>query len=209
MKRFCYIVKTISIIYSDKNRKSILTMLSEMVSLLIERKTVPSYYFTSFLYKSRVVNYKNYLSHKECQSVQKKTCSDGLCDVLGNKMLFHEYYEKCSVDLPRRLAYNINEKIIIVNEGIWDLCELTNVKSLIEIIDRLFLLTKTQSFFIKPVRGSCGKGVVKISSENLTLIKQNPHQLLNHILSDCFIFQEEIQQHKQVSILKRIMHKHC
>ena len=184
------------IVYKDKDRKPVLQILYEFLRVSLNKKCIASHYFTSFLYKKGQDNYMDYLSHREWRHAQEFLCDDETMDITQNKILFQEYFGKIGIPLPRMLAYNLREKIVLKNGDGWTSRKIDSHETMHEIINFLLGISVNQSIFIKPVRGFGGGHAQRISYTDGKLSGEMTRLLYVEIVKSSFIIQDNIKQHR-------------
>jgi hypothetical protein len=101
--------------------------------------------------------------------------------------------------MPKLLAYSIREKMIIRNNDIWLSREILSHEDLNNIINDLLAMSANNSVFIKPMTGSEGKGILRISNRP----NETPNLVIpdfyKHFISGSYIFQDEVKQHKDLA----------
>lgn len=199
--RFSRMIINGRIVYSDKERKSLLRIIKEFFIASIKTKGIATYYFTSFLYKQRITNYLDYLCHKEWQYLQRVICDSETFAIQGDKLFFQLYFENAKQLMPKLLAYNIREKMIVKNINGWLSHEITSSDALHNIIKELLAKSSNNSIFIKPTVGSGGKGAIRISNRSNELPNILIPSFFDYFLSGSFIYQDEVAQHKDLAML--------
>jgi hypothetical protein len=195
------LIKTRAVL-KDKDKKSLTRILKELLITAVKLRCVPSHYFTYLLYRKPVNNYLDYVCNKECSRVHRALHSRDTLDFLDNKVLFHEHFSSRGLSVPRRLSYNLkNRWFLDASTGLKD-AEIRTADEFVFLLHELFRHSGCISIFAKPIRGSGGSGVVRITKDILTLpVTVECRRLFNSIAASCYIFQEEIVQHAE---LKRL-----
>jgi len=189
------------IVYKDKERKALHRILKEFLIASFKSKSIATYYFTSFLYKKHITNYMDYISHKEWQFMQRAICDSMTYVILGDKLYFHEYFDKFKIPMPRLLAYNIREKFFVSDDNGWISYEITSSESLSNLLKTLLGKSFNYVIFVKPTVSSGGIGIFRFTGQEI--ISPNPQMnvFFKNSLSGTYIYQEEVNQHKDLSIL--------
>ncbi|OWZ84977.1 sugar-transfer associated ATP-grasp domain-containing protein [Natranaerobius trueperi] len=173
----------------DDERKDWFLILKEMSQLLIKDKTLPVHYFTKFLYRKNVANINNYLSFKN-EGIIMKNCYRSTPDfvdrIASDKLLFHLYTQKLSLNTPQLVGWTIGKENFINNQQ-----EITKVSKteMRELLRKA--IKKHGSIFCKPFRGKGGTGCFSLSEDNIDKLKLSD---LNH-----YIYEAEIKQHSKVN----------
>jgi hypothetical protein len=191
--------KNLKIVYLDTERKTLLRILKEFLYASFNSRSIATYYFTDFLYKKAITNYKDYISHKEWQYMQRVICDPMTYKILGDKLYFHEYYDNFKIPVPKLLAFSIRERLFVYKEDTWDSYEVTSVDILKNLLALLLDESKKKSIFIKPTVSSGGHGIHRFSKESKS--EQEPHfsSFFKHFLSGAYIYQEEVTQHSALA----------
>ncbi|NPU84679.1 MAG: hypothetical protein HPY65_09340 [Syntrophaceae bacterium] len=203
VSRLLRIIRNGRIVYSDEERKSLQQITKEFFISSLKSRSIASYYFTSLLYKKNIINYLDYISHKEWQYMQRVMCDDSTHAILGDKLYFHKHFEGFNIPMPRLLAYNLREKVVVSGEKGWTSHEVTTPESLDIILKTLLFRSSNHAIFMKPTLLSGGHGIVRFSDENVSLQKHQLTDLLEKITSDSYIFQDGVKQHGDLEMLNR------
>ena len=188
-------------VFNDKERKTLFKIVKEFTFLSYKTRCIATHYFTSFLYDRKIKNYLDYLSHKEWQLLQRLISDKEAINITGDKLYFQQYYERSPIKLPRLLAYNVKERIILVDGSKWVSREIVDQETTLDIINYLLANSKTGSIFIKPIIGTEGRGIYKISRQNKRIQHEIIKELHEDITSRSFIFQDEVIQNKELDRL--------
>lgn len=194
-------IKNIFIVLLDDERKPLVKVAREFIILSLKEKGIASHYFSNFLYKNDIKNYLDFLSNKEWEYRQRVICDDDTAELTGNKLLFHEYYNKTGIPIPKLLAYNIRDKIIICESNKWCNYDISTSEDMINLMEKIVNSSTSKSVFIKPIRGTGGESTKKISDKSLIATNEFARELKSFIIANSFIFQEEIQQHQKLQML--------
>ena len=186
-------------VYGDKDRKPLPRILREFLVTSVTTRCIATHYFTSFLYKSGIDNYLDYLSHREWHHLQDVLDDDELNDILGDKIYFQAYYERSGIPLPRQLGYNIREKLFLEDKDAWVSLELVTPEATLAAIEKQLAASTNGSIFIKPIRGSGGHGMRRIRRSDVQ--QEMIAELQAYLVSGSFIFQDEVVQHREMARL--------
>jgi len=183
----------IKVFLRDKEKKSYLTIGKEVFVLWFSKKSFPLYYFGRFLYRKDVKNYKDFLNLKEYYSIikSKKINNPDIAAILGNKLAFAFFCEKNNVPSPEILGYNL--KNVFYHEG--KKVFLDSVEQLKIHFDEILKQNNNGSMFIKTLSDSGGKGVFRITKEDVS-ISEN---LGEKIMANACIHQGSIKQHEDLN----------
>jgi hypothetical protein len=199
--RLSRVIKNFQVAYKDKERKSLIKISKEFLLASLKTKGIATYYFTSFLYKKNITNYLDYLCHKEWQYLQRVICDSETFAIQGNKLFFQQYFENAKLPMPKLLAYNIREKMIVRNVDGWSSHEILSPDDLEKVIKELLAKSSNNSLFIKPAIGSGGKGAMRISDRSSELPNILIPSFFKYFLAGSFIFQDEVTQHKDLAVI--------
>jgi len=197
--RILRIIKSILMSCLDKDRKPLARIVWEFLVASITTRCIATHYVTSFLYKSGIDNYLDYLSHREWHHLQDVLDDDELNDILGDKIYFNAYYERSGIPLPRQLGYNIREKLILKDKNASVSLELVTPEKTLAAIEKLLAASTNGSIFIKPIRGSGGHGTRRIRSGDVR--QEMIAELQAYLVSGSFIVQDEVVQHREMARL--------
>lgn len=175
-------------------------MTKEFVITSSKLKSIATHYFTDFLYKKNILNYLDYLSHKEWQFLQRAVSDQETIDILGDKLYFQQYFCGTRIPLPRLIAYNVRETFVVKQETGWAIKELaiTRPDSMCEIVRAILDLSANGTVFVKSTKGSGGKGVRRISAPADELSREMLGTLKRDVLNGSFVFQEGLAQHEDM-----------
>ena len=197
--RILRITKSILMSCLDKDRKPLARIVWEFLVASITTRCIATHYVTSFLYKSGIDNYLDYLSHREWHHLQDVLDDDELNDILGDKIYFNAYYERSGIPLPRQLGYNIREKLILKDKNASVSLELVTPEKTLAAIEKLLAASTKGSIFIKPIRGTGGHGARRIRSGDVG--REMIAELQAYLVSGSFLFQDEVVQHREMARL--------
>jgi len=183
----------------DKRKKSIPKILKEFIYLWITKKEIPFYYF-KYLYRKDVLNYKDYLSTKECRRIQfyPDYHKDEYVNIMANKLEFSIFCSKNSLPVPKLISHNSNSIFYYNN----DKFPVKNTETLITFFNHVFQESGYDSIFIKPLSLFGGKGCFKINKE--TIQKDIIKNAISLLENNC-IHEEVVVQHDAINKI----HPHC
>lgn len=196
------ILKKTRVVLKDKNKKNVFRIIKEVIIIALRLRCVPTHYFTSFLYRKNIENYIDYLSQKEMSKVHSSSnihTPEGF-QVLDNKLLFHEHYSKHGLKIPKKLAHNF-QNLLFINQGtVVKNIELFTNKDFETVTKKLFQETGCEAIFVKPIYSSGGYGAIRLSKEIFSSSQsENLNQSFDSIMNGFYIFQENIDQHPELS----------
>lgn len=177
----------------DKRKKSYFKIIKECLYLWVTKKEIPFYYF-KHLYKKEITNYKDYLSTKECAKIQfnqefHKTELEG---IIANKLIFSMYCSKNNLPVPKLISYNLSSNFFYDSKAY----PVKNIAELKIFLDLVFIKSKHNSVFIKPLSLFGGKGCFKISKETLD---EDLKESSDYILNNSCIHEEVLVQHHLIN----------
>jgi len=195
-ERIKEIISEIRKVISDRQRKSVIVILYELLSYFIINKDFPRYYSKHMLHRKGSKNYLDYyIGKKEFYKIRTLPGDRELVTFLENKVLFHEHYKGSNLKLPKHLGYNLGKEFFSP-DGIRNIHSLNGFCHFIE---EMMAKTGVASIFAKPISGIGGRDCFKIDAEIL-----GPERLAgayDKISSSKYIFQETIVQHPLISAI--------
>ncbi|MHC1733005.1 MAG: sugar-transfer associated ATP-grasp domain-containing protein [Bacteroidales bacterium] len=186
-------------VLSDPERKSIFKIFKEIIQLMSMHKEFPVHYFTSYLFKSDIIEVENYLPAKLTEKIAPSLNDKRLKEVLDNKLYFYLFYRQFNIKTPRVLMFNHGENFYKNNE-------VFNVKSSDDFLKQMKALFEvnpsSNSVFVKKIYSSSkGSDIYRIDARQVETNHQSIHDLFKRIIQSEFIFQENVIQHPSVDIL--------
>ena len=174
-------------------------MLKEFVKLIFIHKEFPGHYFTSYLFKSDIVEVENYLPAKFTEKIAPSLNDQRLKEVLDNKLYFYLFYRQFNIKTPRVVMFNHGESFYQNNE----VFTVKNSEDFLLHLKALFELYPTMNSVIakKIYSSSKGSDIYKISAQEIGMNNLSLHDLFKRITQSEFIFQETVIQHPSVDIL--------
>ena len=196
------VIRHLCQVYADSHRKPLPQILAEYLRVVLKTRGLASHYFSSYLYHRDVDNITDYLAFNEMRDIQKAFLDNGLADeILGNKLLFQKHFTKCLMPLPRLLAYNLKHRLFFTDTDSVDVCDIRTPDSMRDVLARLLAASTNQSVFLKPIRGSCGAGVHRVSSRSAEPVTAEINEIHECVSAGCFLFQDEVVQHQELARL--------
>jgi hypothetical protein len=197
-----YLINGISFIpklLRDEERKPVIKILAEFITLTLIQKRLPTHYFSRHLYKKDVVNIKNYIPNKILFTIHLKMNDQASAKVLENKLFFRLFYGQFFANLAKILMYN-NKDVFIINSDSF------RIKSIPEFESTLFDLVNkksiTKSIFIKKTYDSHGgANTFRISSEDFPLERSFVTDLFSVVKDSAYLFQQTVIQHAELNRL--------
>jgi hypothetical protein len=187
-------LKHLNVFIKDPNKKSLVTILKEVIIFWFTKKSLPTDYFRKFLYRADIKNYLDYLSIKEHYAIieSKKIVYPEISHILNNKLSFKLLCQTYQIKVPETLGYNI--KANFINKK--DHTQITTVEALITFFEKLFIETKKEHLFIKPLEGIGGFGCILLTNKQL---KAQIKTHASYLLSTSNLFESYIKQHTEIN----------
>lgn len=173
----------------DNDRKSLKTIIREIVVLRKKHRKNIDHYFTCLMYKKGAGNIHDYIPQNIYLNLMKNFFrSDGMHPILENKNKFSEYMLENNVPTACKIGFIIENQIRIENDKLIIKQEEDNCLKLHK------ALKEFNGLFVKQVNSLGGKGVYKISATDeinkiLELIESNSE----------YIIEQEIKQHSYLN----------
>ena len=189
----------LSNLLQSKDRKTILKMTSEIITLTIRNKVIPNYYFSRRLYLKENKNILNYIPDQVLYGLHSYFNDPSSVPILKDKLYFNLFYSQFFKNLPRIIMYNYNNCFIIDNQCV----TVNNAQTLGFLLQDLINNKSTsKSIFIKKRYDSWGgKNIYKISQKEIPLSGEYLGKLTKEILQSSYLFQETLIQHKEMNRL--------
>jgi len=184
--------KFFRVVVKEKNRKPILTLIRECLSLWIRYGSFPMHYFSRYLYIRGKNNIEDYVPNKILYSLWPRFNDEKLIPLLSNKLIFFYYFAAIRINTIEILAYNINHFFYAGNdpELLKDAGQFGDF--LLKVMSRL----KNKSVYIKKTINSLGgKNIYKIDEGDLPLGNKRKEEIFNTLTQSGYIIQETIKQH--------------
>lgn len=190
------VISQIRKVISDKQRKSIIKILYELLNYFIVNKDFPLYYSKHMLHRKDAKNYLDYyIGKKEHYKIRRSMMDIELIRFLENKVLFHWHFKESNLKLPEFLGYNLGKEYF----SQYGIRHVHDLKSFCNIMEELMKRTGVNSIFAKPISGIGGRDCFKIDAKML-----NPGSLAgiyDKIGSSKYLFQRTIDQHPLINAI--------
>ena len=175
------------------HKKSLPTMIKEVIILMIKKREIPFYYF-KYLYRKEVTNYLDYISFKEQLLLveHKSLHNPDYVALINNKLYFALFCERTSIKTPKLVSYNFKSTFFLKNEVI----QITNKARLTEFFEDLFDINKTDELFFRPPSDYGGKGCFKITKLDF---QSHLDEIYNTLMNGNFVHTEVIKQHDEIN----------
>jgi hypothetical protein len=184
----------------DPDRKSILRILADFITLSVFHRGLPLYYFQRYLFKKGVINIKDYFSNDFLYYKIKPFFNDtSVMYVLENKLYFDFFYSQFNIRLPEILMYN-HKKMFVVNSNC---IEINNAQDLKVQLENIFKQNPSyDSIIIKKTYWSYGGDqIYKLLAEQLTSDPEKITELYSEVIKSGFLFQGTVKQHPELNKL--------
>ena len=175
------------------NKKSILKMTKEVITLMIKKREMPFYYF-KYLYRKDVPNFLDYIGFKEQLKLMghRSLHNPNYVALLNNKLYFALFFEKTSIQIPKLLSYNFGSNFFFNNEVI----QIGNTLGLINFFESLFDRNKTDELFLRPHADYGGRGCFKITKLDF---QSNFDAIYKTLVNGNFVHTEVLKQHDEIN----------
>jgi len=188
-------------VVNDKDKKPLFQIAKELLISAVTFKCLPSHYFTDLLYRKSEKNYLDYLTSREIVRVHQALHSLDALDILDNKLLFHEHFSHRGLRVPEQLCYNLKDRWFMdASLGIPDV-EIRSVGEFLARMAEIFSRSGCHAIFAKPIRGSMGAGIRRITRDMLSLQRAEVQQVFESMRARGHIVQKEVVQNAE---LKRL-----
>lgn len=177
----------------DPDRKPLLKIFSEVIILLVVYRELPVHYFSRYVFKKGVTNFKDYLPNKYLGNIASFFNDNKVKEVLDNKLFFDFYYRRFNINLPRILMYNINNMFFIDNRSII----INNIHDFTLLLKEMFNQNSlNESVIIKKTwSSSSGKQIFKLSVNQIVDEPVMIDKIYTEVIRSGFLFQETLKQH--------------
>lgn len=187
-------------VIKDPDRKPLLTMTSELFTLLFYHKSLPMHYFSRYLFKKGQTNIKDYFPDDFLYyKLKPKYNEHTVRVVVENKLYFNFFYSQFNIRLPKILLYN-HRKMFVKNNVNFEVNSAAEFKIQLEaIFDQN---PSYDSLFIKKTYGSYGGDrVYKIFRHQLSSDVKMIEALYFEVIKTGFLIQETVKQHPEMNKL--------
>lgn len=200
--RLSRMIKKLKAVIKDKNRKNIIRIIWELIVIAVNRKCLPTHYFSNFIYRKGVNNYLDYITNGEAKRIDKSAHCRATYQLLDNKLLLQEHFLRLGVPMPAKVAFNYKHFWFIEEKGNISRIEVKTISEFIDLLSHLFTLADFNEIFAKPIISYGGMGAVKISRSMLSNNNNEKIKIIfNLVNTRCYILQESIDQHPEMSKL--------
>jgi len=195
LKRVANRLKAASTVINDPTRKTLDTMLIEIVQLWVRDRAKPAHYYGDALYRKDLHdNIYAYVGTSNLMNLLGRINDPFWAPVVDNKILFDLFFRKTDIRLPKLLGYNNAKQFTIGNDVMW----VSSRKQLLTALELLVGSSPTTSVFAKPAGGMQGKGCLLFDLSDVPGICADKGL---ELLSSDYVYQEVIDQHPQMAEL--------
>lgn len=183
----------------DPDRKSIFTIVYETVTLLFIYREIPVHYFTRYLFKKEITNFRDFLPNKFYDKITSHFNDKSVKDVLDDKLYFDMFYSKFNISLPKILMFN-NKQIFVTGNKF---AVVKNRNEFKIVLEELFSQnTSDDSVFIKKTNSSSsGKNIFKLLRSELIANSPKIDEIFSTVCNSEYIFQKTLSQHPDLNVL--------
>ncbi|MDP4210818.1 MAG: sugar-transfer associated ATP-grasp domain-containing protein [Bacteroidota bacterium] len=180
-------------LFKDKDRKSIIRIIGEVLYLSIVHRSIPYHYFSRYLFRKDRTNLLDYIPNKKLHRIKPHFNDPDVSEVLENKLYFNLFYEPLGISVPKILMYNHRKMFVTGNTSV-EINNSTDFRSILaELINRP---ESDGSVFIKRTYGSYGGDkIFKVTSDQLATDSLEVDNLYKEVIRAGYLFQETIKQH--------------
>ena len=186
-------------ILKDPERKSLIRITYEALSLLVIYKELPVHYFSRFLFKDSIKNVRDYLPNKFLGEKFTHVFNDKIVkQVLDNKLFFDFYYRQFNIKLPEIFMYNIKQMFVSGNKKVI----VNDVNEFTALLKGLFDKNRCESVIVK--KTSASSGGANIYKLDLNQLFDDPitiTEIYSKVINSGFLFQEVVRQHSELNRL--------
>lgn len=186
----------IKVFLKDRDKKNYAQIAKEVLVIGWIKKELPLYYFGKFLYRTKKINYKEYLSQKEIAAItsSKNLHNAEYAGILRNKLAFSIFAERHGIQVPKLICYNLRNRFFYNNT----LHLIADVDELIPFFRNVFNDSGEDALFIKAIAEMGGKDCFLFTKDQLDA-QVKAHG--NAILSGAFIHQKRFEQHPEIDAI--------
>jgi hypothetical protein len=184
----------------DPDRKSILRIFYEFSILLFVYKEIPVHYFSHFIFKKEITNFREFLPNKFIEKKISPFFNDkSVKDVLDNKLFFEMFYKNFNISLPEIIMFNNRNMYLIGGKSI----EVKNVNDFKALLEEMFIkYLSDDSVFIKKTNlSSSGKNIYKLFRHELKTNTKKINEIFSIVSQSEYLFQKPLKQHPVLNIL--------
>lgn len=187
-------------LYYDPERKSLIQIFYDLLTLTFYHGKFPRHYFSRYLFKKGKTNIKDYIPNDILYKKFKPFFNDKeVRDLVENKLYFDFYFNQFNINLPKILMYN-HKKLFVINKKS---IEVNNPSEFKVLLDDIFNQNiSIESIIIKRTYGSYGGDkVYKLFRQQIAADSELINMLFTEVVKAGFLFQKTVQQHPQLNVL--------
>ncbi len=191
--------KLIAELYKDPERKSILRILFELCCLWVLYRTIPSHYFSRYLFKRDITTVRDYIPGKLLYKRKAKFNERSARNMLDNKFFFDLYYRQLDFPLPQLWMHNTRRAFLVDRKYL----EIHDVDGFKEVVARVIKANAADNtLYIKKAYDAYGgSNIHKIHLDHLTSYPDKINEIFSEVINSAFIFQQTIKQHPEMDKL--------
>ncbi len=183
----------------DPDRKSIPRIIAELLYVTSIYKTIPTHYFSRYMFKKDCTNIRDYFPSKVLYDIKPHFNAKDAAWVLENKLYFDFFYRQFDIPLPEILMFN-HRNAFVMDKKLYTVNTISEFKTLLQ--DLFKKDTTTDSVFIKKTYGSYGGSkIYKIYFHQLESTPQLINNIFNEVLQSGYLFQKTVRQHPDMDKL--------
>ncbi len=184
---------------NDPDRKQLLRIVYELGVLLIKYHEMPNHYFSRYLFKKNIENFKDYLPNNFFDRKIKPSFNNiSVKEVLDNKLYFDMFFNKVNIKVPEVIMFNIRNIFVYNNISI----PVRNVNDFKALLNDIFNTNSIDSLFIKKTNSSSGgSNIYKFyRDESMQDIKLT-EEIFFQVVNSEYVFQKTVRQHYELNRL--------
>lgn len=190
LKRFNFFLK-------DSNKKSIISITRDILSLWILKKEFPFHYFGRFLYRKGASDPKNFMTQKQYNKLVTHVINVNISNpenskLLDNKLLFYKHCRQHNLPSPEIISYSMGETFHFENHEY----NVTNSEEFLLFFKNTLKKIGATKICLKPMDSKAGIGVIIMTIEKLTEEKDSIWEMIKN---KNYIHQEVIIQHPSIN----------
>jgi hypothetical protein len=184
----------------DPDRKSLFRIVYESFILLFYYKEIPVHYFSRYLFKNYITNFRDYLPNKFIEKRIAPFFNDkSVKDVLDDKLFFDFFYGRFNIALPKTHMFN-NKNMFVMGSKSISVNNANEFKILLEEIYRQN--SSYDSIFIKKTNSSSsGNNIHKLFLHEFQEDTEKINELYSEVSKSEYLYQETVKQHPDINVL--------
>ena len=184
---------------NDPDRKPLIKISYELLILLFTYREIPMHYFSRYLFKKQITNFKGYLPNKFSGNITRFFNDNKVKEVLDNKLFFDFFYRQFNISLPKILMYNHKNMFVVGNRNI----EINNKHDFTVLLKDIFEQNSSNdSIMIKKTwASSSGKKIYKLFANQIITEPEIISEIYSEVIRSGFLFQETVKQNPDLNKL--------